>query len=580
MSDRWLIVLFVVTGVAWPALAAPGAKKIDRLVEAEKSDKAWSLCARELAKGEMDADPELREACAAARLAWLMTANPAGLSVPNLEEFWTSWDGTIAAAGAREMAARSLVGDAGDNRELLFEVGVEFPETTAGTEAIGRIWQLALDDGTSASALRFAETFPDAPQAADARVRASQLAFGEAAKDGSSGAWQTFLDRWPGHERHAEGTGRWHEALFAEAEADDSSAGWRAFLDNWPDHPRFADAEERWHGSQFREAKEAGPLALLALATGYPDHPKALKARELAQRRSAQVFLAASRAGTFWPLTLAERPPERSVPIEFDAIRVQRPKDGDAPRARLVLMRDGEELAITRFAEVLAEHGFPAELAPESYRPLWGADVDGSLEGQGVKPLCQPDGEETWFAVVVDVSGPSQTFPFRVPTLCRDLGSPFDPASSLELAGQEVTFGQGRREFLDLFPGFTAQRFGDPNTQCRASDPWPQVCALFYRGLLYGLFLERAGDGAITAAERELGGPLRGQLTGLTVHHLPSDATGVTHHRSSSLWAWDQYWVSAETGDPAGETRVVHPGLVAFVRRTIPDFELAHFPDF
>ena len=190
MRFRWLIALIATLGVAWTASAAPGAKKIDRLVEAEKSDKAWSLCAKEMAKGDLGEEPELREACAAARLAWLMTANPTGLTVPHLEEFWTAWEGTSAAAGARGMAARSLLADAADDRELLIEIGVDFPDTEAGEAAISLVWEQSLDEGTSAAALRFASTFPDAPQAGDALVRASQLAFGEASKDGSSAAWR------------------------------------------------------------------------------------------------------------------------------------------------------------------------------------------------------------------------------------------------------------------------------------------------------------------------------------------------------------------------------------------------------
>ncbi len=572
-----LLVSIAVVGTACTAAAAPSPKKIDRLVEVEKSDKAWSLCARELAKQPIE-DPELFESCAAARLAWLVSANPDGLAVPHLEEFWGRWDGTVAAAEARELAANTLLAEAGNDGERLREIGLDFPETAAGATATARLHEQALASGTSSAALDFAQTFPDAPQADGAMVRARELAFGEASKAGSAAAWRGFLDQWPAHPRYGEAEGRWKEALFEEAAADDSSVVWRAFLDDWPVHPRRTEAEKRWHKALYREADEGGPLALLALAADHPDHPRALKAREAAQRRSAQVFLAATRAGTFWPLTLAERPAERAVPIEFDVIRVQRPREGESPTARLVLVRDGEEHPAMRLGEVIAEHGFPVELTADSYEPLWGADVEGSLEGQVIEELCQPTGE-AWFAVVVDVGGPPQTFPFRVPVACGDLPHPFEPETTFTLAGVRVTLGATRASFLQAFPDFTARRFGDPDTQCRASDPYPQLCALFHSDLLYGLFLERAGDGAITRAEGEVGEALRGQLASASTHSLPGDVPGVTHHRAAGFWAWDQYTLGPETGDPFGETWIVHPGLLAFVRRSDAEFQSARFPE-
>lgn len=577
MTNRGWLVLIAALGTALPAGAAPNPKKIDRLVESEKSDKAWSLCAKELAKQEIE-DPVLYEACAAARFAWLTTANPDGVTVPHLEEFWLRWEGTFAASGARELASRMLLEEARDDGELLWEIAGDFPETEAGATATTRLYEQALASGTSSAALAFALDFPEAPQAEQAMIRARELAWGEASKLGSSGGWRTFLDEWPAHPRRGEGEDRWKEALFTEAAAEDTAVVWRQFLDEWPAHPRLAEATKGWHKALFREAEEAGPLALLALAERHPDHPKALKAREAAQRRSAQVFLKATREGTFWPLTMADHPSERAKPIAFDSIRVQRPREGESPVAQLVLVRDGEDIPAMRLGEVIAEHGFPIQLTESSYEPVWGHDVEGSLEGQQLVRLCQPDGD-TWFAVVVQVGGPPQRFPFRVPDRCASLDGPFEPETSFTITRRAMIFGSTRDAFLERFPEFTAHRFSDPDTQCRASDPYPQLCALFHRDLLYGIYLERAGDGAITKAEREVGDELRGQFRGATTHSLPDDRPGVTHHRSPGFWAWDQYTVGGETGDPWGATWVVHPGLLRFVRGTDGEFQIKKFPE-
>jgi len=568
--------LVATLGTALAATAAPNPKKIDRLVEAEKSDKAWSLCAKELAKQEIE-DPMLFEACAAARFVWLTTANPDSVTVPHLEEFWLRWEGTAAAGGARELGARMLLDEAGDDGDLLWALAEDFAETEAGATATGVLFEQALATGTSSSALAFAEGFPEAPQAEQAMVRAKELAWGEAAKLGSAEGWRTFLDEWSGHPRWSEGEDRWKQALFDEASADGSSAAWRRFLDDWPDHPLLGDATKAWHKALFREAEEGGPLALLAMAEQYPGHPKALKAREAAQRRSAQVFLKMTREGTFWPLTMADRPPDRAKAITFDAIRVQRPREGEPPMARLVLVREGADVPAMEFGAVIAEHGFPVQLTEPSYEPVWGHDVEGSLEGQQLVPLCQPDGD-AWFAVVVEVGGPPQRFPFRVPGRCADLDDPFQPSTSFTVTRREMALGSTRDEFLASFPGFTARRFGDPDTQCRASDPYPQLCALFHRDLLYGIFLERAGDGGITRAEEQVGDELRGQLRGGTTHSLPDDPPGVQHIRSPGFWAWEQFTVGPESGDPWGETWIVHPGLLRFVRESDSEFQIKKFP--
>ena len=575
--NRWVPIL-IAAATAMPALAAPNPKKIERLIESEKSDKAWAACAKEMEQVDAFADPALLEACAAARLAWLATANPDGLGVDNLQVFWEEWTGTAAAASAREMGSRQLLEEAGVDPERLHEIASSFPETEAGVEATRRLWEHAEATGTSAAALSFARDFPEAAQAGAAYVRASELAFGEAAKDDTPEAWRGFLDAWPNHPRGDEGFGRWEASLFTAAEQDDSSPTWRAFLEQWPNHPRRADAEKAWHVALFREADEGGPLALLSLAEEYPHHPKALKARELAQRRTAQVSLAATRGGTFWPLAFTVRPPDAPVPIEFDLIRVQPPREGEPPRARLVLVRDGEDLAMGRFSEVLAELGYPAELAPTSFEPLWGGGDGGQLEGRQEHRLCQPEGRETWFAVVVDTGGPEQCFPFRVADACADLPNPIEPSVALPLSGASVEFGTTRKAFLGAYPDFTAHRFGDTDTQCRAGDPSPQLCTLFYRGRLVGLFLAHAEDGGLTAAEREVGQTLREHLAAMETYEAPGDRRTVKRHRSEALLARDTYMVSADTGDPSGDLWIVHANLLAHARQADASFLGDLFP--
>jgi len=387
---------------ATPASAAPSADKVDRLVRNGNSEKAWDLCAKTLEKEAGYLEPDLYAVCANARLAWLSAASPAGLELGQLADFWATWCHTPAPVGACEDGARLMVERAGDNPMQLWPVVLRVLNTEAGRAAIATLWAQAQAAGTSAAALAFAQYFPQTQEGALALVRARDLAFSEAEGANTPPAWRALLDAWPDHPRKVEAERRWNGALFEEAAQIDSSARWRSFLDTWPNHPRRNEAESRWHQALFREAEGGGPLALMALTDDYPSHPRALEARVRAHGMKALVYLVDTQTRRFQSVLLANEPRGEAVSPNFDSIHVLPAKEGRPPQARLALLRTG------------------VEAEPSGAEPSWTLEEDGHLVGVLEHELCQPNGGDTWFAVIIDSEAPPQHFPFQIRHTCGE----------------------------------------------------------------------------------------------------------------------------------------------------------------
>ena len=102
---RLCLVTALATAFAIPSPAsASRQRKIENLLDKDKSDKAWELCQRWLE----DSEPSLleeREICAEAHIRQLRGQSAEELSLEALDWHWQTWPSTIAGTRSREGAA-------------------------------------------------------------------------------------------------------------------------------------------------------------------------------------------------------------------------------------------------------------------------------------------------------------------------------------------------------------------------------------------------------------------------------------------------------------------------------------------
>lgn len=378
------------------------ADRVNKLVDSGKADKAWSQCETAMRK-EPVLGGELRVACAAARYQVLQTAGE-GTSNDAWLQFVADWQGTDAAERAREEIAQTFLVGAGDDADRLAAVHERFPGTSAATTALQTLFDGAMAAGTSAAALAFAERYADEELGEQARARASELAFEEAAdRDG--------IDDWTG------------------------------FQEAWPQHPRRAEAEERLKEARFRDVGDSDVPARLRLADDYPDDPRSAPLRFETVR---QALAAGLTCGDGAPAPLARSTDDVGepgvLPPDATSLRVAPTHGIRVDGVRLSLLRSGAAAPLSELANEPDLAGLSDEHRA-ALGPLSGArEQGGAWEIDLPEWICQPTASGAETALTATVGGEDYSFPFRVARPCSELAADWELFGSPRLP---TTLGAG-----------------------------------------------------------------------------------------------------------------------------------------
>jgi len=169
----------------------------------------------------------------------------------------------------------------------------------AGCSSPDSAWQAAEQDGSEDALLEFLHSYPDSPQAADARQRVVALSvhrdWEAALAEGSAAALEVFLHKHPDSRYSQQARGRLDtlrvtQAWAAIMDSDDPEA-LRVFADAWPGMPEAGLARQRISvlgaGEAAVESSEVQGQAPAPAATPAADSPEATHRVQLAALASA-----------------------------------------------------------------------------------------------------------------------------------------------------------------------------------------------------------------------------------------------------------------------------------------------------
>jgi hypothetical protein len=592
---RLCLVTALATAFAIPSPAsASRQRKIENLLDKDKSDKAWELCQRWLE----DSEPSLleeREICAEAHIRQLRGQSAEELSLEALDWHWQTWPSTIAGTRSREGAAERRLVAAGEDGKALGDLVREFGDTTAGVEAQERLWQQALAEGTSDAMKRFVAEFPDAPQAPEARDRELEFAYLEAESGGTSTAWREFQTVYPDHPRTEEARTQELACAYAEAEATGGSAAWSALLEGYPEHPRHLEADLLRIEALFTEAEAEGIDALLATVQAHPDHPVAPEKRAAVVRRLTTVtWLARGNellTGSLpWepvaesdaePAPTAETDPDAPalVPGAVDQIRVTIPEVGVLPEVELSFVVGPQHGSFEEGYRVALEaQGFDAERAGGMVGLSWNPPDGPEVSGLFAAPLCQPGAADTRFVLVVRAAGEEMTFPFRIDRHCADILGAEITDATLQVMGRQLRFGSSPATFERTYPAFTL-RPGRENETTRVTTysleggggRGGSIRLDYHRDMLVRISV----DGGFYDECYDPGSDyntVRPEITaqlgdGKRRDTSKTDMEVTVRYRRDTVLAYDYQWVSGTTGDPSFHFEVGESAMLKRVRK-------------
>ncbi len=417
------LLIFALLPCSVAQAAGSKAERIHSQLAAGKPQAAWKTCVKLQEKGALAYDDEV-EACAEADLQRLNDSHPDGLSLGQLNEHWTRWNGTSAGRRTREAAAQRRLEQANGDVEMLAAIFGGFSDTPAGQLASDLLFQSYVDQNSSVAMEEFARRFPEAPQAERAREMALDLVWRETEEVGTAEVWALFIKANPTHPRLGEAV-RWYETLsFRETEAVGTAAAWGGFLSEFPDHPRYKEAEQNRINAMFQECEEKGADAMLAVADAWPDHPlsEITRARAYASMMTVEL-LSRGYSDPEWSPAAGNIEPVDVVPVGVDGVNVIFPPGQPVAEVDLVYFEGGRSSALGgRYAERLVALSLPTDRVKTMTQVAWLPPQGQRVSGRMQVPLCVPDGTSSWFAVVTRAFDSELVFPFKVEPPCSRAG--------------------------------------------------------------------------------------------------------------------------------------------------------------
>lgn len=403
---------------AGPALAASDpAEKVAALLAEKKADKAWALCEKQKESGPLSGT--LKDVCGDVAFGLLLDqSGPSGPSIDRLSAFAELWKGAPAAEKAQDMASKRSLIAAGDDAEALGLVTATWPGSAAANEAYSRLWKKTVAANTSAAMHDFRTRYPSAPQAGDAEKMERDLAWIEASKTPTLDGLRRFRLTWPEHPKKDQARALEESLAFAAAEANNTVSGWEALIQQYPAHPRLAEAKTRALDAGYLVADSQGPDALLAFALAHPEYPKAASvlATLLKSRTLVQGGAAGGTPVTLLPL--GATPSATTLPAGSNTLTVRLPVPGVLPALSVELLANGQRQALDVSMPARLKAAGVADAQIPSSWAVRTAVVDGASMLTLPAGLCQPDGGDLSFVLLVAAGGLELGYPFRLTERC------------------------------------------------------------------------------------------------------------------------------------------------------------------
>ncbi len=422
-----LIVTVVAVLFARPALAASDpVAKVRELAAAGKIDKAWASCEKQKEGGALTGT--MKEVCGDVAFQMLLDgASAAGPDIRQLAAFAELWKGAPVADKAADMASKRSLIAAGTDPDLIAEVIAAWPDTAAATEGYNRLWKQTLNANTSAAMRSFHERHPDAPQAADAKKLELELAWSEVSRSPTVEGLKQFQLAYPAHAKKDQALALEYSLVFSAAEAKNTPSAWDQLVSAYPRHPRVNEARSRSMDLGYAAAEKAGPDALLAFAMAHPEYPRAaavvatlLKERTLVQAGSAAAALPSNvgGAGLLTVLPIGSSAIVPALPAGVDTLMVRLPVPGVVPKFSVEILANGQRQTLAAaMPPRLRALGVPDAQIPPSWELAWTV-VEGANVGRLPPGLCQPEGADVYFALLMTAGGMELGYPFQLVTRC------------------------------------------------------------------------------------------------------------------------------------------------------------------
>lgn len=439
---RWLATAVLLgilgAGVAW---AGAETEKIKRLHERGKLDKAWESCeALEAAAGS-----ELtyaRDTCAQVHADRLALAHPSGLGRDQLDAHAQRWPGTPAGRQSLELAARILLGEAGQDLDQLNQVTWTYQRTDAAADARTRIWTLALDQakavGTAAAYADYRHTYPDSPLRDQAWALEQQAAFDHATTVATAEAMRVFAAAYPDSPNAAEALVLEMDHAFDEADTAGTSEAWHTLYKRYVTHPRRHQIQARWAAAAQAEVDTLGVGPLLRYTSIHTSDTDARAALQVAIAQGISVRLVPGHPDhPGWTLPREGEGQAPAVSQLSQAVQVRFPYvSNHAPEIRILADDGTDERSLQSHLQATFKLVLD-ETAPLATR--WRSPEEGLWETRLPLGLCQPRGVR--FLVEVQLMGETVRFPFRSDTACADWWVPIAVWSGSARRGGSKSMG-------------------------------------------------------------------------------------------------------------------------------------------
>ncbi len=502
-----------------PALAADedDGGRVTALLERNNVEGAWKICEKMAERS----DPRLkeqgwRESCAEADYR----RRTGDRSIEVLDAIILVWSGTPTAEKAREEAAAALIRGRTAPAELA-EVVSRYPGTAAADRALEAIWAGVLGENTAAAMGGFADAWPDAPQAPEARERELTLAYTEAAAAGTPEAWGALLER-------------------------------------YPEHPRRDDAAARQADAAWKLAADGTPSERLRFARDFPDHPSAPAALEEAVWALVEVGAVDPGADKVHTLRWGDaRPPE--VPAGVRSLQVVLPWEDASEPALVVLRGDRAEDFAAGFAAALTDGGLSSSLAKAAVAGGW-AGGGGVYERELPLGLCAPRDAGRDLALRIDLDGANVDLPLRVDTPCAE--APVTVPGGAGVFPQELSY---------LEPRCGTAKLGDAGVFSRC-EGFEAVWPLDGGGVYFRAATSEQGRDYQPRQELQViaasGGGGAEPVPALTAAQRDAVGAESTHSINALLIPPGARWTTASDASPP-------EGLEGFARWLFPDAERA-----
>lgn len=393
--------------------------KISKLLERNKLEKAVETCDKLFSTAPIPTDHALREVCARADLQYALVPRAGANARAALDNIFGQWPDTEAGIKAREQAAslalteaEQLPAGSGERRAKLEALVASYENTDCAKNAAALLRAYELEDAKNAGTLT---------------------------------ALSDLQTRHPGTSEAEQAKRLELELAYQQALAQDSVEGWQGLMKRYPDHPRLTEVKARLVDSELRAAQAGGPEDLLAFADRHPNDARSAALRTQASRQMVSVVLS-GRYG--WALQQSTTP-LTTVRPDVTTVYVSEPGAVDPIKAELLMIRSGERKPFeAAFASLLEQRGLSPEEAGQGSRIQWEPVGRELLVGSLSVPLCQGADAQSWWAVVTQVGGTEQIYPFRVGRPCvEDKQKPSEASTGVAAGAVSLTHnGNGALE--------------------------------------------------------------------------------------------------------------------------------------